>query len=167
MHLTVADRVRTRVAGVAALYHRLVLLVGAPHTGKTAVLRELSLSEGWPLINVNLTLSGRLLDVGVRARALKAARLLGEELTRVQSAVVLLDNTEILFSKDLALDPLRVLQGLARSRTIVASWTGHAAEMQLSYATPEHSEYRRYPCGDLALIRTRGASPASSRGSST
>ena len=63
-----------------------------------------------------------------------------------------MDNLELLFSPDLAQDPLRLLQGLARNRTIVASWPGFMRGAQLIYAEPSHPEYRRYPELDVLWL---------------
>jgi hypothetical protein len=55
---------------------------------------------------------------------------------------VLLDNLELLFDISLKLDPLRCLQDLARDKTIVAAWNGTVTAGHLTYATPDHPEYR-------------------------
>ncbi len=60
------------------------------------------------------------------------------------TAVVVLDNLEILFDPALKLDPLKLLQGISRNRTIVASWNGSYVEGTLTYAKPDHPEYRSY-----------------------
>ena len=81
--------------------------------------------------------------------------------------VVLLDNLELLFDVRLQQNPLRCLQALARHRTIVATWNGAvlgagSPVATLTYAVPNHPEYRREPLGDtlLVLSRTDGLFPA-------
>lgn len=64
------------------------------------------------------------------------------------SETVLLDNTELLFDSGLQQDPLRVLQNLARHRTVVASWLGRAKDRTLTYAEPGHPEFQSYPLGE-------------------
>lgn len=128
----------------ATLYHRLVLVVGPPRTGKTLLLQAASAAHGWPLINLNQRLSELLLELTQRQRALRVPRLVGDVLGATGANIVLVDNLELLFSPDLAQDPLRLLQGLARNRTIVASWPGVVVGNQLTYAEPSHPEYRRY-----------------------
>lgn len=127
------------------LYYRLVLLVGPPQTGKTQLLQDASATYGWPLVNLNQRLSERLLELTQRQRALRVPRIVGDILNATGANVVLVDNLELLFSPDLAQDPLRLLQGVARNRTLIASWPGLIAGTQLTYAEPSHSEYRRYP----------------------
>ncbi len=135
------------VADASSLFHRLVLLVGPSGAGKTKALEEASAKEGWPLINVNLQLSELLLDLTQRQRALKAAELFGgilEEAAADPSCPLLLDNLELLFSTDLMLDPLKLLQHESRNRTLVAAWPGTFEQGKLTYAEPGHPEYRQY-----------------------
>ncbi|MBU0482850.1 MAG: BREX-3 system P-loop-containing protein BrxF, partial [Proteobacteria bacterium] len=48
-------------------------------------------------------------------------------------------------------DPLRLLQGLSRNKTVVASWNGAIIDGFLTYAEPAHPEYRRYPVHDFLV----------------
>ena len=143
----------------ASLYHRLVLIVGPARSGKTRLLQAASAANAWPLINLNQRVSELLLDLTQRQRALRVPRLVGDVLASTGADVVLLDNIELLFSPDLAQDPLRLLQSLSRHRTVVTSWPGAVGGGQLTYAEPSHREYRRYPEVD-ALCLSLAASPA-------
>ena len=92
---------------------------------------------------------------------------------RQASDVLLLDNLEILFDVRLKQDPLRLLQQLSRNKTIVVAWPGgvvdpheaydasarkeerratHDAGRYLTYAVPDHPEYRRYPIRNLIIV---------------
>ena len=79
-------------------------------------------------------------------------KLLEEAVAGLPGNLTILDNTEVLFNPVLKQDPLRLLQGLSRDRTIVASWLGDVDGGQLTYAAPEHPEFRRYPSTDLLLV---------------
>ncbi|MEP6653260.1 MAG: BREX-3 system P-loop-containing protein BrxF [Myxococcales bacterium] len=140
----------------ANLYHRLVLVVGPARSGKTRLLQAAAAANGWPLINVNQRVSELLLELTQRQRALRVPRLVGDVLGSTAADVVLIDNLELLFSPDLAQDPLRLLQGLARNRTVVASWPGVMVGKQLTYAEPSHPEYRRYPEPDTLWLSLPG-----------
>ena len=72
-----------------------------------------------------MKLSPLLLDLTERQRILQLPKLLDEIVFIAGDSSVTLDNTEILFTVSLQQDPLRLLQGLSRNRTIVASWFGH------------------------------------------
>ena len=70
-----------------------------------------------------------------------------DEVVGTDEPLVLLDNIEILFDTALKQDPLRLLQGVSRNRTIVAAWNGTLENGYLIYAAPEHPEHRRYSPG--------------------
>lgn len=135
-----------------SLYHRLVLLVGPEGTGKTRALREFAQQNAIPLVNLNLELSRRLLDVPRARRAMSTPPLLKEVAASVSGGLLVLDNTEILFAPDLQIDPLRALQQLSRDRTVVSAWNGQAEGGRLTYAEPGHPEFRDYPIQDLVLV---------------
>lgn len=147
-----ADQVMRKIGEARELYHRLILLVGPAGSGKTSVLQDISARTSAPLINVNLELSRRILELTERQRALRLARLLGEVVGKVASDVVLLDNTEILFDVHLKQDPLRLLQGLSRNKTVVSAWNGCITDGHLTYAVPGHPEYRRYRVDEVLVV---------------
>lgn len=80
-----------RIAGAPALYHRLILVAGPGGSGKTAALQAVAQRTGAPVVNLNLELSRRLLDLSARQRVLEVPRLL---IGRGRSPV-LLDNPTI------------------------------------------------------------------------
>jgi len=148
-----ADCVIRKIGQVAELYHRLVMLVAPAGTGKTAALRDVHQRTAVPLINVNLELSRRMLDFTGRQRALQLPRLLSEIVGASAAEVILLDNIEVLFDVSLKQDPLRLLQGLSRNKTVVAAWSGSIDGAHMVYATPDHPEYRRYPLRDFLIVK--------------
>ena len=147
-----ADRVIKRIGQVAELYHRLVMLVAPAGAGKTAALQDVHERTAAPLVNVNLGLSRRMLDLTERQRALQLPRLLAEIVGASAADVVLLDNVEVLFDVSLKQDPLRLLQGLSRNKTVVAAWSGSIDGEHMVYATPDHPEYKRYPLRDFLVV---------------
>ena len=149
-----SEKVLARVDGAKALYHRLILVAAPSGSGKTEALREVAERTGSRLVNLNLELSRRMLDLTARERTLRLPDLLDEVVGR-DDPLVLLDNIEILFDVSFEQDPLRLLQGVSRNRTIVAAWNGTLANGYLTYAAPEHPEHRRYSRddrGDLVLV---------------
>ena len=151
------EDVRDKIEHAKGLYHRLVLVVGPAGTGKSAALREVSEGTGAPLVNTNLELSRRLLDLAARQRPLRIQRFLEETIAEHTSDVVLLDNTELLFDITLCQDPLRLLQGLSRSRTVFTSWNGTIEDGRLCYAEPGHREYRRYRVDGILVANAEAA----------
>jgi SAM-dependent methyltransferase len=149
---SLADKVIRRIDQAAEQYHRLVVLVAPSGAGKTAALQAVHERTSAPLVNVNLELSRRMLDLTERQRALQLPRLLAEIVGASAADVVLLDNIEALFDVSLMLDPLRLLQGLSRNKTVVAAWSGSVEGKHMVYATPDHAEYKRYPLLDFLVV---------------
>jgi hypothetical protein len=159
---SLADQIVRLLPDATGLYNRLLLVVTPSGGGKTAALQEVTRRTGSPLLNLNLELSRLLLDLTIRQRCLQVPRLLDEIVQAQSGEVVLLDNTEILFDVQLRQDPLRCLQGLSRHRTVVAAWSGSCGpcdhpQRLLSYAQPDHPEYRRYPASELLVISAPAA----------
>jgi hypothetical protein len=134
-------------------YHKLILAVGPARTGKSSALNELAAKNKWPRINVNLSLSEKLLELTHRQRGVRVAGILADIIRNENSEAVLLDNIELLFAAELAQDPLKLLQSLSRNRTIVAAWPGHFDGAALTYAEPGHPEARRYPTPQAVITR--------------
>jgi len=146
-----ADQVMRKIKQADELYHRLMLVVAPAGSGKTTALKEVQERIGAPLINVNLELSRRMLDLTERQRALQLPRLLRDVINDTAGEVVLFDNIEILFDVSLKQDPLRLLQGLSRNKTVVAAWNGSIDGDHMIYAVPDHPEYRRYMVRDFLV----------------
>jgi hypothetical protein len=138
-------------------YHRLILVVGGHGAGKTRVLKELCrrADGAIPYLNLNLALSQRLLDLTGKERPLRARRLLAEILDEHPQETLALDNIELLFEPTLHQDPLLLLQGLSRNKSLIATWPGtyDAASQVLTYAEPGHPEYRRYQRPEVMVVR--------------
>lgn len=146
------DSVRGLLAGISDLYNRLVLVVGPSGTGKTAVLRTIGEAENVPVLPVGAQVSQRLLELTERQRVLQLPTILEEAVAGLPPEMTLLDNTEVLFSPVLKQDPLRLLQRISRNRTVVASWLGTVSGGRLTYAAPDHPEFRRYRTEDLLVV---------------
>ncbi|MEI6414961.1 MAG: BREX-3 system P-loop-containing protein BrxF, partial [Pseudomonadota bacterium] len=110
---------------------------------------------GTAVVNINLALARELLELTEKQRSLRLASILSQIVENTQSPVVL-DNLEILFDKDLKQDPLRLLQGVARNRAVLASWNGTTTKGRLLYAEPGHPEYRSYDFADALIVSMDG-----------
>ena len=156
-----SHQIAEQIETAKELYNRLVIVVGPPRSGKTSALRDLHDAHAWPLVNLNLALAEQLIELSAKQRALRVARIVDDIVQKQMGDTVLLDNLEMLFHPDLRQDPLRLLQSLSRNRTIVATWRGAHVGSSLTYAAPDHPEFRRFE--DLqALIVTCGEVPGMS-----
>ena len=149
---TLSEQLIEKINQADELYHRLILVVGRSGSGKTSLLQEVSKQTGFRYINLNLELSRALLELTERQRILRLPLLIDEIIGKTGDQVVLIDNIEILFEVSLKQDPLRLLQQISRNRTVVATWNGTIAGGYLTYAAPNHPEYRRYPAHDLLVV---------------
>lgn len=147
----IAKRVLDSIDTAAVLYHRLVILVGRSGSGKTRVMRAVADDLQAPLVNVNLAISGELLELTGKQRSIRLPEVL-DRITVSDKGVVLLDNIEVLFDRDLKQDPLRLLQGISRNQVVVVSWNGVFAGEKLIYAESGHPEYRCYDSVDAQII---------------
>ncbi len=165
-----ADQIIRKVKQAIELYYRLILVVAPAGAGKTTAFLDVQGRTGAPLVNINLALSRRMLDLTEHRRALHLPRLLREIVGNGDGEMILLDNIEMIFDVGLKQDPLRLLQGLSRNKTVVAAWDGeiisdevvsdepsdsssgsHHSSLHLTYAAPAHPEYRHYPIRDFLV----------------
>lgn len=147
------DLIKRSLQAAEGLYYRLVLLVGETGSGKTGVLRGVAEELGLSVINVNLAISGELLERTAKQRPLHLPDILRQLIENQAPGPVVLDNLEILFDNALRQDPLRLLQSVSRNRLVVAAWNGIMKSGRLLYAETGHPEYRSYDCAqDDALI---------------
>lgn len=133
------------------LYHQLILIVGPSGSGKTGILKQIAEREKSSVINVNLEISSRLLELTEKQRKTKLQTIFNDIVDQAQSPVIL-DNLEILFDKKLEQDPLRLLQYASRNNRILASWNGTIEEEKLIYAELTHPEYRMYAISETVAI---------------
>ncbi len=146
-----SDQIIQKLEQTRNLYYRLLLVVASSGSGKTIALQDVRDRTGAPLVNVNLELSRQMLELTERQRVLQLPRLLREIVDNDSGEMILLDNIEVTFDVDLKQDPLRLLQGLSRNKTVVAAWNGTITHDSLTYAAPDHPEYRRYPMRDFLV----------------
>ena len=139
------------------LYNRLILVVGESGSGKTAVLSDVAKEYETQVINTNIVLSEQLLELTAKRRILRLPKVISA-IVNEAGPLVILDNNEILFDEGLKQDPLKLLQGLSRNKTIVASWNGVYEKNKLIYAEPDHPEYKAYAPEDTIIIGMDGTS---------
>ena len=161
MNESVRQAIKEAISNAPAMYSRLILLVGPSGSGKTRALQEISAEYGKNILNVNMEMSKALLELPIQRRESRAQRIFGDIIRDFlgnedpQNAIILLDNLEILFDKDLKQDPLLLLQGVSRNFTIIASWNGSWAQKRLTFAITGHPEYRFYDKIDAQIIELK------------
>lgn len=147
-----ATTLEQAIEQAASQYYRLVVLAGVPGSGKTAILQSMAQKFRCPLVNVNLELSKKLLELTRGQRSTQVERLFKDIIAAESCDVVLLDNLEILFDTALEIEPLRLLQLASRNRTVVASWNGSFQNGTLTYAEPGHPEFIQFKQAEAVVI---------------
>lgn len=139
------EKLENLVDDITSLNSKLVLLIGPPRSGKTALLAQLSKRRDAPVLNVGAALGRQLLAVPSTRRHLQAADLM-KDLTdaTARQGLLLLDNIELLFDRTLQLNPLDLLKRHAHARRVIAVWPGELRERRLSYAATGHPEHQDY-----------------------
>ena len=130
---------------IGALHSKLILLIGAPHTGKTALLAAFAGHVGASTLNVGSELGRRLAAIPQKQRHLQAGTELRELADlHAKGDLLLMDNIELLFDTSLQLNPLDLLKRHAHSRRVVAVWPGELRAGRLTYADMGHPEHQDY-----------------------
>lgn len=147
------ERLEKIVDDITSLNSKLVLLIGPPRSGKTALLAELSQRRNVTVLNVGAALGRQLLTVPSTRRHLQAADLM-KDLTdeTARQGLLLLDNIELLFDSNLQLNPLDLLKRHAQARRVIAVWPGEIRERRLLYAVAGHPEYQDYGINGLVTF---------------
>ena len=151
MAKTIKDKLIDSAKEAKDLYYRLVLLIGFPGSDKTTILNKVAVELGQTIININLELSRRLLEMTHKKRLLKTPEIL-DEILSTHNEIAILDSTEILFDVSLKQDPLTLLKKISRNKTIIASWSGTINKGKLVYAEPGHPEYKAYNTTDIQIV---------------
>ncbi|MDA1275509.1 MAG: BREX-3 system P-loop-containing protein BrxF [Verrucomicrobia bacterium] len=139
-HFTFPELIEV-IRGVNSKYHKLLIIAGAPGSGKTSLLKQVSAHLHLPAINLSLLLSERLLGQSRRQRALKAEEAAIDVIDEHFRSGLCLDNTELLFDSALRLNPLVFLQDVSRNRVIIATWNGVVAGDQIRFGHTGHPDY--------------------------
>lgn len=141
------------VGEIGALHSKLILLIGPPRVGKTALLVAFGKRVEAEPLNVGSELGRRLAAIPQKQRHLQAGTEL-RELADVHAKgdLLLMDNIELLFDTSLQLNPLDLLKQHAHTRRVVAVWPGVLRDGRLTYADMGHSEQRNYATNGLVPL---------------
>lgn len=155
------EKLNEAIEQASGLFNRLVLLVAESGSGKTTLLNEICEQRTGSFINVNLQLSQKLLELPRSKRPAKVDRLFGELIESCSGDLIVLDDLEVLFDPALKVDTLRLLKGHSRNTTLIASWNGTFHDGTLSYAEPDHPEYKSYRDVDVPVVSVTKQTTAS------
>ncbi len=122
-------------------YHKLTILVGETHAGKTPLLKRIAMELDLPVLNLGLPLSQRLLSKSRRQISLQSADIATELIDEHISKGICIDNTELLFQGPLKMDPLAFFEKVSRNRYVIATWNGTFVNGELRFGEPGHPDH--------------------------
>lgn len=125
-------------AELASSPGRLALVVGPDGAGE--LLRPLS-----EALDLEITSAGRVLTQGEKPPTAESARALLAEAR-------LIDDADILFAPELALDPLGLVRDLARRHPVVLNWPGTIAGGEGAYSEPGRRDHYQRRLADAVIL---------------
>lgn len=151
------QRLETFTRDISALHSRLILLVGSPRSGKTALLNSFGKRNDLAPLNIGSELGRQLMPFPHKQRYLQTDNLL-RELVDIHAPgdLLLIDNMELLFDASLQLNPLDILKKYAHQKKVVAVWPGElrgtGRTARLTYAEMGHPERREYETAGVVIF---------------
>jgi ABC-type uncharacterized transport system ATPase component len=134
-------------------YHRLVIVLGLPSTGKTKRLNKFKEHLNTVYINLNLALSEKLLNYSSNEQQYNVEELVNLIIDQHPTKVLLIDNTEIMFDPNLNLDVLNLFKRISRHQTCIITWTGSISDGKLRFSEAGYwGSKTSYDIGDIEII---------------
>lgn len=125
--------------------HKLILVVGAPGSGKSKLLRQLKGREDVAQVNIYKELTRLLMALPRERWAQELTNILADIFQSYDEPILAVDNIEILFARELQADPLAIFAQFSKDRTLIVGWVGGFANNQLSWAVQGHPEFKTFP----------------------
>lgn len=156
------NQLRDLINAAGHLRTRLVWLVGQPGAGKTNELKAIAIDQpSCSYVNLNAALACRLAGDLPGQQPFSIAQHLGAILPPRSTGAWLIDNIEILFSRNLKVPVVDRLKSLAQHAPLVVAWPGAFENGRLTYGARNHADFAEYPMDlpllcDLNNINTQG-----------
>jgi hypothetical protein len=140
----------TFIDGVLKKGGKTIFLVAPSGSGKTKFLLNLSQKEKLPYISLNVELSKKINELTIDDKDWEI--FLSDIINGQKGDIILLDNTELLFTRDFNINPIRLLKNQSRKKVIIMSWNGEYNGINLIYGSPGDMDYRNFSKNDLNEI---------------
>ncbi|NSW90430.1 MAG: BREX-3 system P-loop-containing protein BrxF [Firmicutes bacterium] len=141
-------------ASLSSEYYKLLLLVGGSGRGKTSFIRKICSedTDKYRYINLNRALSEKLKEIPIAERCYYVQDYIDDIVKDNPGDFLVLDNIEIIFSRHLQVEPLRLLKNISKYRKTITAWPGSIKDGYLTYAEPWHKDYVKYSLNDLECL---------------
>lgn len=152
-----AERLVDAVTTVSGDRHKLVILLGAFGSGKTATLRAITSQIDGVYINLNLSLTERLLTLprSSYADGVTVPRLVDELCDELSpdGRPLLVDNVELLFSPELGrINPVDTFKRVARQRPVILALPARRQGMHAEYSALGRADHMLMPLEDFTVL---------------
>jgi chromosomal replication initiation ATPase DnaA len=148
------DRLLRAIKGASNDHFKLIIISGGFNTGKTQLLKKVSDEFNYLYLNLNLILSKKLLQIKEDSYITHSQDVIKEIFDEINERILLIDNIELLFSKEVAsLNPVEVFKNLARDKIIVLSLPGKFKGDKIEYSTMDRNDYKSMDVSGLTVIQ--------------
>lgn len=117
--------------------HKLLLIIGAPGSGKSKVIREYSQETGIPIIDLD--------KIFINTAPDQLMNEMKNFLKTYNQKVLLLDNKKILYAKNSTIDMMEFLKEISQEIPVLATWNGKIEDGQLYHIRKDTPEDLIYP----------------------
>jgi hypothetical protein len=151
------SQAQAAIPSAAGHYHRLIAVVDESPTPTSDLGVKASERIGCERVVLGMELPPLLLPLSVRQRKLRTPQLVDQLVSSRTGDVVVVDRIEVLFDRSLEINALKCLLNASRSKTLVVIWPGGLSRSSLgpgtlTWATPDHPDYGRFPIEDFTVI---------------
>lgn len=134
-------------------HFKLIIISGGFKTGKTYLMKKIANDFEYIYLNLNLILSRRLLQIKEDSYVTQSQDIIKEIFDELNEKILLVDNIELLFSKEVAaLNPVEVFKNLARDKIIILSLPGKIKGDKIQYSTMDRTDYKLMDVSGLTVI---------------
>lgn len=130
---------QSNILKVSETKYKLLLIIGAPGSGKSKLIRTFSQDTGIPIINLD--------KIFINTAPEQLMNEMKNFLKTYNQHVLLLDNKKILYDKNSTIDLMEFLKEVSLDIPVVATWNGKIEDGQL-YHIRKNSEDLIYPVND-------------------
>ena len=153
------DKLIAALDMVGADRHKLVVLLGGFGSGKTQLLMEVAADTNAVVVNLNLSLTERLLTLprSQYADGVTVHRLIDELCDELSpdGRPLFVDNVELLFSPELGrVNPVDTFKRIARQRPVVLALPAARVGNAIVYSELGRKDYMRIPVDSAMFVIT-------------
>lgn len=152
-----AERLVDIVNTVSGDRHKLVLLLGDFGSGKTALLRSIASLLDGVYVNLNLSITERLLarPRSAYADGVTVPRMIDELCDELSpdGRPLLVDNVELLFSPELGrINPVDTFKRISRQRPVVLALPARRQGMHAEYSALGRADHMLMPLEEFTVL---------------